>query len=423
MEQSIEKKSGGNLKVTIKLNAEETAVYEARALAQLGSEHSFKGFRPGKVPAEIVRANLGADTVSHETMLAAIREIYPKLIKEQNLETVGQPQAQTVAASPLVFTVEVAVLPEVTLGKWENIKIERQVASVKDGEVDSLISELRDSRASESATGGPAQIGDKIDIDFEISVDKVPLEGGKQLHYQAVLGKGQLVPGFEDNIIGLTAGQEKDFVITFPQNYKARLAGREAQVKLKLNQVFARTLPELNDIWVASLGAFKTVMELRDKLNENLLAEYKAREEERVERAMLEAMLQVASFSDLPEILIDQELDSMVHELSHSVEQQGLSWIDYLSHLKKDEAALRKELKSPAEKRVKLALLTRALARAQKFEIEDSTIEAELAPLLAQYTNDSRALAYFQGEDYRGYLKSRLLNQRVIEWLKQKLVK
>ncbi|MBI5733762.1 MAG: trigger factor [Candidatus Kerfeldbacteria bacterium] len=423
MEQSIEKISGSKLKVTIKLNTEETATYEARALAHLGAEHNFKGFRPGKVPAEIVRAQLGADTINHEAMLAAIREIYPKLIKEQNWETIGQPQADIIAASPLVFTVEVAILPEVNLGKWENIKIERQVVSVKDGEVDNLINEIKDSRASESAVTRPAQISDKVDIDFEILVDKVLVEGGRQLHYQAVLGKGQLIPGFEDNIVGLAAGQEKNFNITFPQNYQAKLAGREAQVKLKLNQVFVRSLPELNDAWVASLGAFKTVTELKGKLTENLLAEYQAREEERVERAMFEAMLQVASFSDLPEILINQELDSMVHELSHSIEQQGLSWPDYLTHLKKDEAALKKEFKLPAEKRVKLALLTRAVARAQNFAIEDSTIEAELAPLLAQYTNDSQALGYLQGDDYRAYLKSRLLNQRVIEWLKQRLVK
>lgn len=423
MEQVIEKIKGSKIKIIFALTPEETVKYVDRALKHLNSEQVVKGFRPGKVPLQMLKSRLGDDTINQETMLAAVRELYPKLATENNLETIGQPEVNLILASPLSFSLTVVVLPEVDLGKWDKIKIARKPVSVSEVEIAKLLTDIREGRASEAAVTRAAKLGDLVDIDFEISFAKVVIEDGKQSHYKAILGKGQLIFGFEEAVVGVEPGQEKTFSMKFPDNYRPPLAGQEAQVKLKLNQLFERQLPELTDAFAASLGSFKSVADLNEQLKKNMLDDHTFREEERAEREMLEEMLKAANFTELPEMLVEQELDSMVHELSHSVEQRGLSWPDYLSHLKKDESALRQEFKSPAEKRVKLALLTRALARAQNFAIEDSTIEAELAPLLAQYTNDSRTLGYLQGDDYRAYLKSRLLNQRVIEWLKQKLVK
>lgn len=422
MEHTITPVAGGKVQITINLTAEEKAKFELRALRHSAAELNVKGFRPGHVPDEVVRQKIGEEVLHQETMWEAIKELYLPVVKSLGFDVVGQPNLALQSWEPMIIHATVARLPEINLGKWEKIKIKKQKVEVPEEDVDKLINQIRDSRASEVAVSRPAQKNDRVEMDFDVSLGGITIDGGKQTNYPVVLGSGQLVPGFEDNIIGLKAEEEKKFELTFPKDYRSDLAQKKAQVWAKVKQVFERTLPELTDEFVKGLGKFDSAEDFKTKLKQNLHDEKSTQEEQRVERAMLEEIIKGASFTEIPEVLLLNEAETMLHELKHGIEERGVEWQQYLTSISKDEAALKKEFSVPAERRVKVALVIRALAKQEKLEADDSAIDQEVAHTLEHYGSDERMAAQLNSDDYRSYVRQVLTNRQVIEWLKKKLV-
>ena len=421
MEHTIAPVAGGKIQITFTLSLEERAKFESRALRQAGNGLTIKGFRPGHVPDEVLRQQIGEAELQQETMWAAVKEFYPKLVKSLDLEVVGQPSLVLQSHQPFVIHVTVAKLPEVDLGKWDKAKVKRRQVKVDEAEVGKLIEQIRDSRASEAAVAREAKLGDRVEMDFEISLGGVVMAGGKQVGYPAILGSNQLVPGIEDNLVGLKVNEEKRFEVTFPASYRQDLAGQKAQVWTKVRQVFERTLPELTDEFVRGLGKFAAVAEFKEKLEQNLLAEKEAVEGQRLEREMLEAVVGRASFGEIPQVLLANEAEQMLHELKHGIVDKGLEWSQYLMSIQKDEAALKSEFSQPAERRVKVALIVRAFAKQEQLEADELAVEQEMAHSLEHYAGDKRATAQFNSDDYRSYVRQVLTNRRVIEWLKKRL--
>lgn len=422
MEYQIKPLDDGKVQITIILTTEEKTKFERRALRQTSYKFNLKGFRPGHIPDEVLRQQIDASALAEETMWEAIKETYPRLIKELALEVVGQPNLALQSLEPFTILATVAQLPTVELGKWETIKIKRREIQIEDNEVDKLVEQIRDSRASETAVVRTTQVGDRVTIDFEVSLGGIVLDGGKQTDYSVILGRGQLIPGFEDNLIGLKPNEEKRFELTFPNDYRQDLAGKKIQVWVKLKQIYERNLPEFTNEFVRTLGKFENIDDFRAKLKQNLLDEEAAREEQRMEREMLEALMNQTKFGVIPEILLTNETEIMIQELKRGVEEQGLEWQQYLQSIKKDEAALKKEFITPAERRIKVALIIRTLAKREKLEADEMAIEKEIAQTLKHYGGDERAAAQFNSEDYRNYIKQVITNRRVIEWLKKKLI-
>lgn len=422
MEQQIKPVDGGKIQITLTLSPEEKAKFELRALRQAGGELNIKGFRPGHIPDEVLRKQVQPEVLQQETMWEAIKEIYPKTIKEQNLDVIGQPTLALQSVEPFIIHVTVAKLPEVDLAKWDKIKVKRQEVGVGQAEIDKLINQIKESRATEAAVSREARQGDRVEMDFEVSLGGVTMDGGKQTNYPVILGSGQLVPGFEDSLVGMKAGEEKKFDMTFPTDYRKDMAGKKANIWVKLNQVFERTLPELTDDFARGLGKFEGAEDFKNKLKDNLKEEKEAQEEQRLERAMLEAVVAQTKFGPIPEILLENEATTMLHELKHGITERGLEWPQYLASIQKDEAALKKEFSTPAERRVKVALVVRTFARQENLEADESAVEQEVAHTMEHYRGDQRAEAQFNNDDYRNYVKQVLTNRRVIEWLKKKLV-
>ena len=348
--------------------------------------------------------------------------IYPEYVKQSELEVVGQPEVQPIDSPGIAFRLIVAKLPEVSLGKWEKIKVTKQPVKVAESEIDQILLDIRESRATEAAVSRPAQLGDRVEMNFAVSVDKVVIEGGQAQKYPIILGKHQLVPGFEEQLVGLIPGEEKEFSINFPADYKKDLAGKSAQVRAKILQVFERVIPEMTDELAAALGKFTSVADLKAKLSKNVLEEKEAHEQQRLEKTILDGLLAVASFDEIAEVLVDSEVDKMIHEFKHSLEERGLVWADYLQNIKKDESALRQEFRSQAIKRVKSALLLRAFAKQHKLKAADSAVEEEIEHNLHHAGQDERLMARLKSDDYRDYLRYVLTNQLVLKWLKEKLV-
>ncbi len=422
MQHAVSDVAGGKVQVTFTLTAEEHAKFEARSLLRLGAQLAVKGFRKGHAPEDIVRQHVAASELKEETLLEAVREAYPAFIREQELEVVGEPVLALQSEDPFVFHVTSAKLPKVDLGKWDKVRVKRKPVQAEAKDVDELLESVRENRASEAAVARPAAPGDRIDMDYELSQGGVPLEEGRRAGYSAILGKGQLLPGFEEQVLGMKPGEEKTFDITFPKDFRPDLAGKTVQVKAKLTAVFERTLPEVTDDFARSLGKFDSAEDLKAKLKHNMLEEREAVESQRVEREMLEVIVGKASFGDIPELLLMSETEKMLHELKHGIEERGLGWSDYLASIKKDEAQLKSEFSKPAERRVKVALVIRAFSKQFNLEADDDAVETDIASTLARYGDDERVASQLNTDDYRLYVKNILTNRKVIAWLTEKLV-
>lgn len=422
MEHKVTPVSGGKVQITVTLSPAEKDKFTLRALRKAGNDINIKGFRPGHIPDDVVRKQVGEEVLQQETMWEAVKELYLDLIKSFDFEVIGQPNLALQSTDPFIIHLTVARLPEVNLGKWEKIKIKKQDIKVPEEDIIKVIDQIRDSRASEAAVAREAKMGDRLEMDFDVSLGGVTIEGGKQVGYPTILGSGQLVPGFEDNLIGLKADEEKRFDITFPGSYRPDLAGKKAQVWAKVKQVFERTLPELTDEFVKGLGKFESAQDFTDKLKQNLHDEKSAHEEQRIERAMLEAIVDGATFGEIPESLLLSEAEQMLHELKHGIEEKGIEWSQYLTSINKDETSLKAEFSKPADRRVKVALIVRAFAKKENLYADEHAIDQEIAHSLEHYGNDERMVAHLNSADYRSYVSQVLTNRQVIEWLKKKLV-
>ncbi len=412
----------GLLEIEFILTDEEKNKFEARALKELAKQKNFPGFRPGHAPIDKVRASFGEQAITEEILLQAARELYPNLVREQKLQVIGRPKVDLKNNNPFTFLTTVAKLPEVVLGDFKSIKIKREVVTVATEQIDNLITEVLASRAKEELVERSAQMDDLVEIDFEVLVDSVVIEGGSEKNYPLILGKKQMVPGFEEAIVGLQAGAAKEFQITFPANYKIGLAGRTATVKLKLSKVFARILPELNDEFVKSLGRFESVQDFKDQVKNNLQSEAEFKADNKVEREMLEEIFKVSEVTEVPEILRTSEIRKMIAELKTPLNEKGIVWEDYLRSIKKSESDLQTDLKPQAEKRVKLALLIQKIAGENNLEANEEQVEEEITHTLEHHVNDERMVAQLQSDDYKFYVREILTNRNVIKWLKVRLV-
>lgn len=423
MKIEVNKKNNGSLEVVIELDSKEMESIRNQAAINLSTAKTISGFRQGKAPYDLVKKYLGASAVAEEELLLAVRKFYLLYILDNEIEVVGRPKVDLVSSDPYKFKVITELFPTVNLGKWEKVRVARKSLSVSEDKVEKLVEEIRENRASEALKDKPVARGDRIAMDFTVSVDNVVIDGGQANDYSIVVGKGQLVPGFEDNLVGLKTGEKKKFDLKFPDNYHKNLAGRLAQVAVAIKSVWERKLPEVTDDFVKSLGKFSSPQDLENKLKDNLLEEAKVEEENRVEREMFEGLLASSSFSDIPEDLIKNEVEQMIAEFSHGITHQGVPFEEYLQSLKKTVDDLRKEFVEPAIKRVKVALIIQTVGKQQKLEASDEEVQEDINKALAYHNYDEEIRSRVATADYRARVKSFLTNKKVVDWLKNKLVR
>lgn len=288
-------------------------------------------------------------------------------------------------------------------------------------DIEKAVNDLRDMFATEALVDRVAKTGDKVDIDIDLYQDNVAVEGGSTKSHPIVIGSGHFIPGFEDQLVGVKKDDTKTFTLKFPKEYhNEKLANANGDFTVKVNGVYEITKPEVNDDFAKMAGKFETIAELRAKLEENLRTESEEKEDSAFERAVIEELIKRSRFAELPEMLIESELQKMVHELQEQVERQGGKWEDYLTATKKTVDTLRTEFREQAERRVKAALLIRQLAKLEHIEADPKQVEEEVNSTKAMYANQPELLSRIDSEDYRDYLKSLQVNKRVVELLKAK---
>ena len=310
------------------------------AAGRLSQRAAIHGFRPGKAPYETVKQQVGEIRIIEEAMQSIVERNFFLAAKEAALDTVGMPQITITKIAPgndLAFTATVALLPKIKLGDLATVKVKHQAKEITDEEVDKTLNDLKKMQTREILKSGPATKEDKMVINLEMFLDKVPVEGGQAPNHQVYLGEPHYIPGLAEQLIGLQKDETKEFTLPFPKDhYQKHLAGKDVNLKIKVNEVFELQYAELDDAFAKNLGQ-ESLEKLKDLLLANLSAEAEKKEDQRVEIAILDQLIEQSTFGELPEILVDSEKRKMFYELKHDLDKHGVTIDQYLQDIKKTE--------------------------------------------------------------------------------------
>ena len=403
-------------------------LFVEKTAIRISETQHFEGFRPGHVPFDMVRKKIGDERLLEASLDTILAKTVFDAIKSEKLQTIGAPRINIKKAAfgqSLQYSAVVALIPTVVLPDFEQISISLPVIEVSPQEVDTLVEEIRVIRASEVLVQRKAENGDKVIVDFTISREGVILEDGAQRDYPVLLGAKQILPEFEDNILELRAGEEKEFLVVFPDNYYNKsVAGKNALVSLRLKAVYQIEKPAISEEFIKSLHSeFNSVEDFRKRLQDNIRAEKERDSARDAESRMIDVLIEKCNFSPIPPALLEQEARTMLRELEDTVVGQGAVWEDYLAHIKKTDDELKGELMPEAEKRVKAGVILREVSFQQEIEVSSDEIDADINATLKRYPGVERVANQVKQKAYRDYIKTLLQNRKAIAFLKEWIIK
>ncbi|MCY8177540.1 trigger factor, partial [Bacillus inaquosorum] len=360
------------------------------AFKKVVKQVSIPGFRKGKIPRGLFEQRFGVEALYQDALDILLPVEYPKAVEEAGIEPVDRPEIDVEKiekGESLIFTAKVTVKPEVKLGDYKGLGIEKDDTAVTDEDVQNELKALQERQAELVVKEeGAVEEGNTVVLDFEGFVDGEAFEGGKAENYSLEVGSGSFIPGFEDQLVGLEAGAEKDVEVTFPEEYHAEeLAGKPAVFKVKIHEIKAKELPELDDEFAKDIDEeVETLAELTEKTKKRL---EEAKENEADAKLREELVLKASENAeiDVPQAMIDTELDRMLKEFEQRLQMQGMNLELYTQFSGQDEAALKEQMKEDAEKRVKSNLTLEAIAKAENLEVSDEEVDAELSKMAEAY--------------------------------------
>jgi trigger factor len=426
-------KSEAEVKVTIPFFEFEPHVKRAAAL--LSEEKEIEGFRRGKAPYDVVKNRFGEAAIYERAAEIALRKTYPqvmeKLIAEGEIEPdyppIGKPEVTVIKLVPgneFEYKVKVAILPRPKLPDYKTIaarvlRKESGDIAVSEEEIKNTLNWIRESRVKLKEVDRPVVSGDRVEVDFEVRHGGVKIEQGESRNHPLIVGQGKFLPGFEDELLGMKTGDEKNFTLVVPDTWHdVKLRGKALDFKVVLKRVEERQIPELTEEFVKSLGNFSSPEALEHSVREGIRAEKENKEKQRI-RALMAEEIAVKSEVEIPEVLIEGELDKMFEEMRSGVEGMGMKWEDYLLHIKRTVEDLRKEWRLEAEKRVRVALAFREIAKLEKIEPTPEEIEMRANQFLTQFKTVEEAEEKIDPESLKEYTKGVLRNEKVFEFLER----
>jgi trigger factor len=409
------------LQIDFELPAEQLSGSMEDAARRLSRRHVISGFRPGKAPRAVVERVLGADAVLDEAVDHLVEEAFRKVMREQDIAPLTSPEveiSQAEEGKPVIFKATVQVRPEVKLGDYDNFGFKPEVDSVDDATVEKVVDELRDAEASlEPVEDRGAQKGDYAILSFSGTHKGVARDGLASERFPLILGQDRLVPGFEEHLLGMRKGEEREFDVVFPEDYQEESLRKEkVHFKVALTELRGKVLPEATDEWARSVGKFDDLAGLRAELRKRLEANALDRARHEFADKIIEYATSNATV-DLPDVLVDQEVEVMHDELRSALARQGISQEAYLKVMDKTEEDLGTEFRPQAEKRVKTLLVLSEIAKARGVEVPDREVEAEVARARNRYAQNQSLVRYFESDRGRSYIRSTIRRSRTIEGL------
>lgn len=419
MSLQVERLEHNMAKLTIEVPAEEVEKALQAAYLKERGKISLPGFRKGRVPRQMIEKMYGPEVFYDEAANRMISEAYAKAYDECELELVSQPKieiTQLEKGKEFIFTAEVAVKPEVKLGEYKGLKVDKVSTRVTQKEVDEEIDKERERNARTiDVTDRAVQDKDQITLDFEGFVDGVAFEGGKASDYPLTIGSGAFIPGFEDQLIGANIDEEKEINVTFPEEYQAKeLAGKAAVFKCTVHSIKAKELPELDDEFVSDVSeksetvdAYKA--EVKAKIKERKENEGKQkREDQSVEQAVANAEM------DIPEAMISFQSRQMVDDFARRIMQQGMTMEQYFQFTGLSEEKMMEEFKPEAEKRIRTRLTLEAIVAADNIEVSEERLDEELQKMADSYKMEVDKLKEYMGENEKKQMKEDIAIQEAV---------
>ncbi len=366
--------------LVVELTKDELKAYVDRTESVLGQGLQIDGFRKGKTPKDQLKKHLDPAVVLESALDTAVRESLAKVVEAEGLDVTNftKLEIKENTAEKLVYRVILTLFPEVKIKDITSIKVARKEVTVEENEVEGALKDIKSSRAALTDKAGPADTGDRIEVDFEVKADGVPIEGGESKNHPMILGDSRFIPGFEEHIIGMKKDDEKTFSLVAPKDYYRKdMAGKKLDFMVKVNNVQSVTLPDLTDEFAKSLGNFKSVSDLTKSVRGGLLEEKKLKEQQRVRLEILDNIIKTSDIA-VPEPMVAKQLDMMLQDFDSNLHANGMELGLYLAHIGKTQEELKKDWRGQAEKQVKIFLALHKIARDKAIAASNEEINEQL---------------------------------------------
>ena len=407
------------VKLSFVVEAEKFEEAMKKVYTKTAKYFNIPGFRKGKAPMQLVERQYGSEIFYEDAFNELVPEVYDAAIKENNVEAVSKPNidiTQMEKGKDLIFTATVQTKPEVKLGKYKGIELNKIEYNVSEEDINHEIGHMQEKNSRlVSVDDRPVENGDITVIDFEGSVDGVPFEGGKAEGHELEIGSNTFIPGFEDQIIGMKVDEERDIKVKFPDEYFSKdLAGKDAIFKIKLHEIKKKELPKLDDEFAKDVSEFDTLEELKNSIKEKIDVENKNKEKYETEEEAIKTVCENTEI-DIPGGMIEVEIDNMIKDIEGRLSYQGLKLEQYLQMVGKTEEDMRKEFEDQAKKSVKSRLVLEAVVKAEKLEASEEEVGEKIKEMAKQYNRPEDEL--LANEQLRSYIAESMKTEKAIEFI------
>ena len=411
--KSCEKLEKSQVALTIEVGAAEFEAAVEKAYQKMRRKINVPGFRPGKAPRKMIERMYGAEVFFEEAINIAFPEAYEAAVEQEKLQVVGYPAVEMVGEvtkDGFTFKATAPVYPEVTLGEYKGLKAEKPEVKVTAADVDERLKTLADRNTRLVSVDREAKSGDTAVIDFEGFLNGKPFEGGKGENHNLELGSGSFVPGFEDQVIGMKAGEEKDIDITFPENYTPELAGKPVVFHVKVNEVKVKELPAIDDEFAKDVSEFDTLKELKADIKKKMTEERTTAAQHAFEDVLMTKVAEGIK-ADIPDEMIEMQAHQMLEGFKQQLASQGIPFDQYTKMTGMNEEQIIMDAKEPAANQVKMDLAIRAIIKAEGLEVSDEEVENEMKTVAEKYGMDLETVKkYLRAED----VKEQVMREKVI---------
>ena len=411
--KSCEKLEKSRVALTIETSAEEFEAAVNKAYLKMRGKINVPGFRVGKAPRKIIEKMYGAEVFYEEAVNIILPDAYEAAVKEQGLETVGYPQVELESCTKdgVVFKCTVAVYPEVKLGQYKGLEAPKAEVKVAAADVNARLKEMADRNSRLVSVERAVKKGDTADIDFEGFDNGVAFDGGKGENFDLEIGSGSFVPGFEEQLIGMKAGEEKDIDITFPENYTPELAGKPVVFHVKVNEVKVKEVPAIDGEFAKDVSEFDTLKDLKADIKKKMTAE-RTEAAQRAFEDVLMAKVAEGVEADIPQEMVELQAERMMEQFKQQLASQGIPFDQYLKMTGTTEADFRQQAEGPASEQVKMDLAVEAIIKAEGLEASDEDVENEMKSVAEKYGMDLDTVKkYLRPED----VKEQVVREKVMK--------
>ncbi len=425
MSVQIEMLEKNMAKLTIDVPADEFEKAITKAYNKNKGQFNIPGFRKGKVPQMMIERMYGPAVFYEEAANYVMPEAYETAVNESNLEIVSRPVVdvtQMEKGKDFIFTAEVAVKPEATLGEYKGIEVEKAAIEVTDEEIEAELKKTQEQNSREITVERPAENGDTVVIDYAGSIDGVAFEGGTDQGHALVLGSNTFIPGFEEQLVGAVAGSDVDVHVTFPEDYHAaELAGKEAVFACTVHEVKTKEYPEIDDEFAQDVSEFDTLAEYKEDIKKNLVSKKETEAKNAKQQAVMDKIIENATM-EIPDAMVDTQAENMVDEYAQRLSYQGLSMDQYFQFTGMNAQSFKEQLKPQALKNIQSRLVLEAVIAAENIEVSDEEMETEIEKMASMYQMEVDKVKELLGDAEKENIKKDIAAQKAVDFVTEAAV-